>query len=35
MFRNIPAGDYVIRATVLNGKRELASAQTNLMVMSK
>lgn len=35
MFRNIPAGDYVIRAVLLSGKRELASAQTQLLVMSK
>ena len=35
MFRNIPAGDYVIRAVLLNGKRELASTQAQLMVMSR
>jgi hypothetical protein len=35
MFRNIPAGDYVIRAVLLNGQRELATAQTALSVMSK
>lgn len=35
LFRNIPAGDYVIRAVLLNGKRELASTQAPLMVMSK
>ena len=35
MFRNIPAGDYIIRAVLLNGKRELATTQAQLMVMSK
>jgi hypothetical protein len=35
MFRNIPAGEYVIRAVLLNGQRELATAQTALSVMSK
>jgi hypothetical protein len=35
MFRNIPAGDYVIRAVLLSDQRELASAQTALSVMSK
>lgn len=35
LFRNIPAGDYVIRAVLLNGKQELASTQAPLMVMSK
>ena len=35
MFKNIPAGEYVVRAVLLSSKRELAMAQTNLSVLNK
>ena len=35
MFKNIPAGEYVVRAVLLSGTRELAMAQTNLSVLNK
>ncbi len=33
-FKNLPAGDYVVRATVLGAKNEVAMAEAPLVVMS-
>ena len=33
-FKNLPAGDYVVRATLLSRKTEIAMAETPLIVMS-